>query len=851
MTRFFRFIIGLLGWLFSLGFTLLIIGCVAGVLLFNHFSKDLPDYTHLAHYDPPTVTRLYAADGKLLAEYAEEKRVFVPLSAIPRRVRQAFISAEDKNFYEHEGIDFTGVARAVRDNIVNYGQGKSLVGGSTITQQVVKNFLLTNEKSISRKIKEAILAMRISQAYSKDKILELYLNEIYLGLGSYGVAEAAQNYFNKSLDDLTIEEAALLASQPKGPALYDPRRNYQAALARRNWVIDRMRDGGAITAADADAAKNTPIVLRKRDPSDIAHADYFAEEVRRELAGMYGENALYEGGLVVRTTLDPALQQDADRALRRALIAYDRRHGYRGPVARLATFGAKPDDWKEQLIRLTRQHEWQLLGNQRLALVTTADDRRAGIIFDDDSHGVVPLAALKWALHGAGEGVNDILKVGDVALVGPLTDEEKKSLSPAWQKKSWDLEQVPEVNGAMVVINPHTGRVLALSGGYAYDAGGFDRATQARRQPGSAFKPFVYTAGLENGFTPSTVLLDAPVEMSQGAGLPEWKPQNYHDDYLGPITMRVALEKSRNTWTVRLAQIIGLKKIIAMGKRFGIYDALPPNFSIVLGSAETTLLKLTNAYGIIADGGKHVTPSLIERIDDRHGTTIFRRDSRVCTGCQLAALPPPGDDSPPPLPEDDRQQLVDPRIAYQVTSMLEGVAIRGTGARAHRELKNIVAGKTGTTNDSRDAWFIGFTPDLVAGVYVGYDTPRTLGEKETGASVALPGFIGFMQQALKNTPNTPFHIPPGIQLIKVDLHTGLPVSAAAPAGTVINEAFVTGPPLFIPGVTSPGNAPVDQEPADAAVPSRGGESTPRESSPPVPAAPEQEPPPIVGTGGLY
>jgi penicillin-binding protein 1A len=860
MIRFSRGIIGLFGWLFSLGFTLLVIGGVVGIILFNHYSKDLPDYTQLENYDPPTITRLYAADGKLLAEYATEKRIFVPLSAIPKRVIQAFLSAEDKNFYEHDGIDFSGIVRAVRDNIVHYGQGKSLVGGSTITQQVVKNFLLTNEKSIERKIKEAILAMRISRVYSKDKILELYLNEIYLGEGAYGVAAAAQKYFNKSLDELTVEEAALLASQPKGPALYDPKVHYDEAFNRRNWVIERMHEGNYITANDADLARKTRINLRSRDAAEVAHADFFAEEVRRTLSEMYGSDALYEGGLVVKTTLDPELQKYADNALRKALIDYDRRRGYRGPVANLPNSGTRRDDWKEQLAKINRDHGYQLIDGQKLALVTGLDDKKVTLSFIDESQGSIPFPLLKWTRRVIADGQlgpevrrpSDILKLGNVVMVGPVPEDQKK-LVPASDKKAWNLEQVPEVNGALVVLDPHNGRVLAMSGGYSYGGTEFNRATQARRQPGSSFKPFVYMAGLENGFTPSTIILDAPVSMSQGVGQPMWQPQNYHDDYLGPTTMRVGLEKSRNTMTVRLAQMIGLDKVIGMGQRFNIYDQnVPRNFSMVLGAAETTLLRLVNAYGMIDDGGKRNTPSLIERIDDRHGKTIYRRDTRSCEQCAVlpAALGKMDKNALPPIPDDNREQIADPRVAYQMVSMLEGVALRGTGARAHLELQRSVAGKTGTTNDSNDTWFIGFTPDLVAGVFVGYDKPRTLGRKETGASVALPGFIDFMKNALKDKPNTPFRIPRGIQLVQVDLHSGVPVSAAPPGDRVIDEAFITGAPIFIPGVTPmPKDNTGEQNVEELATPNADKADAPPE--PPAIIPPQPETPPVTGTGGLY
>ena len=844
--KFLRSIIGLLGWLFSIGFTLSIIGGVIGFMLFNRYSKDLPDYSQLANYDPPNVTRLYSADGKLMAEYATEKRVFVPLPAIPKLVIHAFLSAEDKNFYAHGGVDVTGIARAIRDNVINYGHGKSLVGGSTITQQVVKNFLLTNEKSIERKVKEAILATRISQAYSKDKILELYLNEIYLGLGSYGVAAAAQNYFNRSLDDLSIEEAALLATQPKGPSLYNPKKNYDTTKERRDWVIDRMREDGYITADEADTAKKTPITLRTRDATDISHADFFAEEVRRTLADMYGSNVLYEGGLVVKTTLDPNLQKAADTALRNALIQYDHRRGYRGALAHLPN----TEGWKDKLTKLAHDNAYQLLDGQRLGVVTALNDKKAVVVFEDESQGWIPFPLLKWTRLVIADGKlgpeikkpGDVLKLGDVVIAQPLSDEEKKLVPAPEQKKSWSLAQIPEVSGGMVVIDPHTGRVLAMSGGYAYGGSEFNRTTQAKRQPGSSFKPFVYMAGLENGFTPSTIILDAPVEMSQGAGMPTWKPQNYHDDYLGPTTMRVGLEKSRNTMTVRMAQIMGIDKVIEIGKRFDIYEDPPREFSIVLGAHETTLMKLTNAYSSIASGGKKNTPSLIERIDDRHGKTIYRRDIRDCKMCKVDDISKVDMSAPPPLPEDNREQIADPRIAYQMISMLEGVALRGTGARAHLELQKVVAGKTGTTNDSKDTWFIGFSPDLVAGVYVGYDKPRTLGKRETGASVALPAFIDFMKVALADKPNQPFRVPRGIRLSQVDLHTGQPVTGA-PDEKPIMESFISGGPIFIPGNgVDPKTAGTESD----TTPAPATEGAPVSTAPAPAAAP-----PVNGTGALY
>lgn len=862
-----RITAGLIGWLFTLMLTGIIIGTIAAFLVFQHYARDLPDYGQLAQYDPPTVTRLYAADGRLLAEYATEKRVFVPLAAIPKRVISAFLAAEDKNFYEHAGIDLIGIGRAVYTNILNYGHGRSMVGGSTITQQVVKNFLLSDEKSFERKIKEAILAMRISKVYSKDKILELYLNEIYLGMRSYGVAAAALNFFNKSLDELTVEEVATLAAMPKAPSSYDPRRNAPAAKQRRDWVIGRMQEDGYITAEEAKVAISTPINLQARGADDIARADFFAEEVRRWLQDQYGQNVLYEGGLVVKTTLDPALQKIADASLRKALIAYDRRRGYRGPLKKPGNL----NDWQKNLAALSKQ-DHHLIDGQRLAVVTGMDASKVSIGFEDGKLATIPFSLLKWTRRVVGDGVlgpeirrpADLFTLGDIIIASPLQEENRKGLNAEQLKTAWELGQVPAVNGAMVVLDPHTGRVLAMSGGYAFGGTEFNRATQAKRQPGSSFKPFVYMAGLENGFTPSTVLLDAPVEMSQGAGLPTWKPQNYHDEYLGPTTLRVGLEKSRNTITVRLAQMIGIERVLEMGQRLGIYDNPQRNFSIVLGASETTLLRLANAYAMIVNGGKQVMPALVERIDDRHGRTIYRRDNRVCTGC---TQPVSDEGKPvgaePPIPADNRAQIIDPRIAYQMVSMMEGVVQRGTAVRA-RALGRPLAGKTGTTNNSMDTWFVGFSPDMVVGTFIGYDKPQTLGKKETGGSVALPAFIDFMKDALSKKPVVPFRVPRGIQLVKVDLHTGEASDAEVDGRTVIQEAFVTGPPIFIPGVSS-GMLPWQTESGlatgQAAEP--GAEVVPENGEQPLPWAEDQKTvnpmiilkdnpaPPVGGTGGLY
>jgi penicillin-binding protein 1A len=779
---------------------LLVAGMMAGILgvaalffIFQHYSEDLPSVDQLANYSPPMVTRLYANDSKLLAEYATEKRIFVPLASMPDRVKQAFISAEDRNFYEHQGVDLFGIVRAIKENLMHIGESKSMVGGSTITQQVVKNFLLTSEKSFERKIKEAILAYRISKVYSKQKILELYLNQIYLGRGTYGVAAAAINFFDKSLDQLSIEEAAMLAAMPKAPAFYDPARNYEEALARRNYVIGRMLEDGVITQEIADKALQSPIILRARAEEEVAHADFFAEEVRRRLSKMYGSDVLYKGGLFVKTTVNHTLQDHADRALRYALLLYDQRHGYRGPLGSLKN---DMDSWQPALEQLRKDKAIPLYDAQALAVVLSVNKQQAEIGVLGKGQGTIPLAEMTWArrmisdtrIGGAVTAADLVVQVGDVLLVEPRDAE----------KKIYKLLQIPAVNGAMVVMDPHTGKVLAMSGGYSYSGSEFNRATQAKRQPGSAFKPFVYLTALENGFSPTSIIMDAPVELPQGPGLPMWRPKNYEGKYLGPSTLRTGLEKSRNAMTVRLAQFIGLKRVKRMGQRFGIYsDKIPVNFSMVLGAMETTLLKLTNAYSMLANGGRRVEPWLIERIDDRNGTTIFRRDTRICDGCKLSD-PAQVSTTPPTIP-DDRDVILDPRVAYQITSILEGAIQRGTGMAA-KVLNRPIAGKTGTTNESRDTWFMGYTPDLVVGTYVGFDTPKPMGDKETGGRVAIQAFIHFMQNAFPDGPATPFRVPEGIRKIPVNGFSGQPLfeGEQAEGGGIIEESFLVGGPIFKP-----------------------------------------------------
>ena len=768
------------------GLMVLAVAGGAGTLyVLYHYGRGLPDYQQLAGYEPPTVTRIHAGDGRLIAEYATEKRVFVPVDAMPKRVVNAFIAAEDKNFYTHPGIDIGGIFRAMLTNLSNLGTDRRPTGGSTITQQVAKNFLLSGEVSLDRKIKEAILSFRIERSLTKDRILELYLNEIYLGYGSYGAAAAALNYFDKSLAELSIAETAYLAALPKAPNNYSPVRHKEAAVARRNWVIDRMAEDGYITRAEAETAKTEPLGVRSPEETEIVHADYFVEEVRRELLGRFGEKGLYEGGLSVRTTLDPHLQAIADRELRAGLVAYDRRHGWRGPIAHVLL----GDDWHGQLTNLVPP---PALPPWQIALVLKVEPKSAAIGLATGETGTIPFAQLAWArpclkdqhFGASPRSVGDVLAVGDVIAVEAVAADSDNN---AYPPGTFGLRQIPDVNGAIVALDPHTGRVLAMSGGYSYEASQFNRATQALRQPGSAFKPIVYYTALSAGFTPSTLVLDAPIVIDQGPGLPLWKPVNYGHEFLGPVPMRIGIEKSRNLMTVRLAQTVGMDKVVQTAERFGVVDNMPEQLSMALGAADTTLLRLASAYAIFVNGGKKVTPTVIDRVQDRHGKTIFRHDERPCGGCQTSGVIP----TLFVMPEipDTREEVADPRVAYQIVSMLRGVVERGTGQKI-KVIDKPLAGKTGTTNDSFDAWFVGFSPDLVVGVFVGFDEPRTLGPKETGASVAVPIFRDVMAEELKDKPAIPFRVPPGVLLVRVDAATGLPPSPGD--RNVILEPFLPG-----------------------------------------------------------
>ena len=685
----------LAGQIFAVLLAVGLTGIVAVALLaFSYYLRldaDLPDYAKLSNYEPPITTRVHAGDGALIAEYARERRLFAPFDTIPKSIVNAFLSAEDKDYYSHGGVDFQGILRAAVTNIDNFRHGRRLQGASTITQQVAKNFLLTNEVSLNRKIKEAMLSFRIEKAYSKDKILELYLNEIYLGAGSYGIAAAALNYFDKGLTELTLGETAFLASLPKAPNNYNPNNHKAAAIARRNWVLSRMAENGFITQDEERKAQAEDLVSKYRPMgAQFEEAKYFAEEVRREVVSLYGDQSLYDGGLSIRTSLDMRLQRAAIKTLRDGLVAYDQRHGWRGPVTRIGS----GDGWQDRLKAVDAPQDidpWEIA----VVLSTSTDSAKIGL--RNGKQGRISLDQMTWARKLINENtkgpeiksVRDVVQPGDVIYVAPV---------PNAAPGNYALQQMPGVNGSLVAEDPHTGRVLALVGGFSYDASVFNRATQAMRQTGSAFKPFVYAAALDHGYTPSSIILDAPFVLDQGGDLGLWKPENYEEDFAGPSTLRFGVEHSRNAMTVRLAAAMGMDPVVEYAKRFGINDNMPPVLSMAIGSGETTLLRLTNAYAMIVNGGKKVEPTLIDRIQDRNGKTIFKHDKRVCPECSATYWA----NQPEPQLPDTREQVLDPATAYQIVSILQGVVERGTGSKV-KEANRQLAGKTGTTNEEKDA----------------------------------------------------------------------------------------------------------------------------------------------------
>ena len=754
-----------LSYLASLGLFCLIILIVVITYGMAKINITIPDYHQLENYEPPVTTRLFAGDGQVMMEYAAEKRLFVPQEKIPDLVKLAFIAAEDKHFYKHSGIDYSGIIRAALGNLRKMGTGKRPAGASTITQQVAKNFLLSSELSYTRKLKEAILARRINKAFSKEHVLELYLNEIYLGNRAYGVAAAAINYFGKALDELELHEIAYLAALPKGPNNYNPKTKYDAAIARRNWVIDRMNEDGYITAEEAEKAKEKPLEVVERKSGFLKDTEYYSEEVRRTISRNFGDEALYQGGLIVRTTVDPRLQEIATRAMRKGLIDYDLRHGWRGATANIDIDENYKQNLQETTLPAGAEPTWEK------SVVLNVSDDKAEIETVNGDTGQIPLSAVKWArFKKKGENMGPVpTKMGQVLQKGDVIYAEKAENKDKKNGKNYNLRQIPEVEGGMAVMDPHTGKVLALVGGFSFAKSQFNRATQAYRQTGSSFKPFVYLTALELGYSPTDLILDAPFVLDQGVGMPKWKPVNYSKKFYGLMTLRRGVELSKNLMTVRLAQDIGMDKIVDMARRVGVNDNLPPYLSASLGAADTRVINMVSAYCVIVNGGKKVPPYMIERIQDRKGKTIYKHEQTPCPECAATKW----ENQKEPDFEVIREQVVDPLSAYQMTSILEGVAVRGTGAKLnglHRHL----AGKTGTTNETKDAWFVGFSPDLVAGVYIGYDEPESLGMAETGAHAALPIFYDFMKEALQDTPDTSFRIPAGIKLVRVNPYTGKP-----------------------------------------------------------------------------
>ncbi len=767
--------------LFSLGAILAFVVVIALAVYVIRVSADLPSYEALQNYEPAVMSRVHAGDGKLIAEYAREHRVFVPRDAIPDHIIQAFISAEDKNFYIHNGLDVKGIIRAILVNIKNKIEGRRLVGASTLTQQVAENFLLSTNQQLDAKVRKMVIAVRMEKVLSKDKILELYLNEIYLGNRAYGVAAAALNYFGKPLDELNLAEIAYLAALPKGPANYDPVRHKGRAVARRNWVLGRMVANGYIEEDTATLYREEDLVIANRlSGASYLAAEYFVEEVRRKVFTMYGEDQLYDGGLSIRTTLDTRLQLEARKALRAGLEDYDRRHGYRGALARLDSL----EDWQTKLTEVKTVSDVDPNWNLALVLALTSEGARIGLFSGREVQ--IPLSALEWARKPAREAKlgpevtapSDVLRVGDVVYAEAIKDTES----------DYDLRQVPAVNGAIMAMDPHTGRVLALVGGYSFQQSQFDRVMQARRQIGSAFKPFVYAAALDKEYTPVSLVLDAPFIADGGSQTRFYKPGNYAEGkFYGLSTLRLGIEKSRNVMTVRLAQQMGMAPIVDIGVRTGIYDQLAPVLAMSLGAGESTPWRMVGAYASLVNGGRKVEPTILDRVQDRTGKTIYRHDQRDCPGCNVI------DETEyifaePHLPEN-RPQVLDAVTAYQITSMMEGVVLRGTATRM-RAVGKPLAGKTGTTNDYKDAWFMGFSPDLVVGVYVGFDNPATLGRGEAGGRVAAPIARDFMIDALKDAPNAPFRIPEGVRLVRVNQRTGELARPGDP-GTIL-EAFRPG-----------------------------------------------------------
>ena len=745
--------------IFLIAFTLLIFSTLW------YFSIGLPDYKKLSNYQPPISTRVYSDNGKLIAEYALQKRLFVPYESIPEVVVNSFLSAEDKNFFNHPGIDAKGILRAVINNLRNISQNKRLEGASTITQQVAKNFLLTNEVSIKRKIKEAILAFRIERAYSKERILELYLNQIYLGQGTYGIAAASLEYFDKSIKELSYPDAALLAALPKAPSKYNPYKFPELGKFRRDLVLKNLEENNFISKKELKKFKKTELNLKRRKIEILNEANSYTEEVRRSINENYGFEKLYSQGLSIKTPLNINFQIQALKSLRKGIEDYDKRHGWRGPI----TNKIKDRNWKTKVekYKLDPTLNWDLV-----EIISTSDKEiKFSSLKTNEKlfHGSIKYQNAKWSLS-KNKSIPNQHKVGDIIFV------KKKG-------NSFILKQYPKVNGGIVVLDPFTGDIKALVGGFNFKSSEFNRVTQAKRQPGSAFKPIVYAAALDNGFSPNSIILDAPFVESQGQGLKNWKPENYGKKFYGPSTLRKGIEYSRNLMTIRIAKILGLNKILELSKKLNIYDEIPELLSVSLGAVETTLLNLTSSYAPFVNGGKKIEPTLISRIQDRRGQTIFKVKNRKCIGCEKFV----NQNSPDfPKIKNTNDKVISEETAYQMTSILTGAVTRGT-AKKLRSLNVPLAGKTGTTNNNFDAWFIGFTSNAVIGVYIGFDNPKTLGKYETGSKAALPVFKDFVENALFKEDFSEFNIPENIYMTSINYHTGL--KAAPEDKNIITEAL--------------------------------------------------------------
>ncbi|MEI6799029.1 MAG: PBP1A family penicillin-binding protein [Pseudomonadota bacterium] len=840
-----RFIVSFFGAIFSMVTLGLLFAALTVGGIFSIYSRDLPSHESLAQYAPPTISRIYSAEGKLMDEFATERRLFVPISDIPALVKDAFISAEDKHFYTHAGYDVQGMIAAAYEAIKSRGQNTR--GASTITQQVTKNFLLSGDRTVARKIKEIILATRLEQTLSKDRILELYLNEIFLGQNSYGVAAAAQTYFNKTLEELTPAEAATLASFPKAPSEFHPVRNKDRLVERRNYVLHEMVQNGYLDPALGKSAAAEPLrtVQGGEIPTfrtDMPPRDYFTDEIRRQLSGTFGENEFFSGGLSIRATEDPQMQKIAAKALRDGLEGYDRDQGvWRGTGKTLPADALTPEAWRSALADvagLPRDVE-----SWRAAVVLAVDKSTATVgIEGEDATAEIPAKDVTWARKRLADGTlgpkakvpADLVVVGDVVMVRP-------ELGPDGALDHWSLRQVPEVQGGFMAMDVNTGRVMAMQGGFSYQDSVFNRATQAARQPGSAFKPFVYAAALDQRFTPATLVVDAPIMVNTPQGL--WTPKNSHDKFFGPAPLRTGIEQSRNLMTIRIAKEVGMDTIAGYAERFGVYDQLQPLLANSLGAQETTLFKMVAAYAMFANGGERVEPTLVDRVQDRHGATIYRHDARSCVNCGMDSLPQ-GEGL---TITTNRERVMNAITAYQLTSMMEGVIQRGTATGVHLPVP--VAGKTGTTNDAKDVWFIGFTSNVVAGCYMGFDNPRSLGPKAFGGTLCVPVFQAFMEQAVKRFGGSDFKVPPGGHFVNIDRYTGehLADDASGPnvqaeyfrdgedlvfgAGATVDGGFAMGQdlPVFAPGETSElapqdptdPTAPPTEAPVDPAAPTDG------------------------------